>query len=169
MDVQMKPTLTLLIAGAAALLSAGAAAAQSATPALQSHMADVRPARAFSPIPRPTGVAAPATPTSPIRWTRRWRGPSSTQTLDSEVFATTAVDHKFGKRDDLTGSLGLLCGRQPEHTESGGAAAYGSDPHGRFVSQAQRRSRTRRQAESSLFQSRCRGRRCGPACCARSR
>jgi hypothetical protein len=26
-----------------------------------------------------------------------------------------------------------MCGLQPGHNDSGGAAAYGSDPHGRFV------------------------------------
>jgi hypothetical protein len=128
----MKPSPILLIAVAAAL-SAGAARAQMATPALQSHMADARPARAFSPIPRPAGVAAPATPDLADPLDPLAAPKLVAKSLDSEVFATTAVDHKFGKRDDLTGSLGLLCGRQPEHTENGGAAAYGSDPHGRFV------------------------------------
>ena len=136
MDATMKPSPILLIAAAAAL-SAGAAQAQSATqsamPALQSHLTDLSPGRAFSPIPRPAGVAAPATPDLADPLDPLARPKLVTQTLDSEVFATTAVDHKFGKRDDITGSLGLLCGRQPGHTESGGAAAFGSDPHGRFV------------------------------------
>jgi hypothetical protein len=128
----MKSTLILPIA-VAGLLSAGAAAAQSATPALQSHMTDARPARAFSPIPRPAGVAAPPTPDLADPLDPLAAPKLVTRSLDSEVFATTAVDRKFGKRDDLTGSLGLLCGRQPAHTENGSAAAYGSDPHGRFV------------------------------------
>ncbi len=53
--------------------------------------------------------------------------------LDSAVFAKTAVDHRFSSRDDITGSLGFLCGLQPGHGDSGGAAAYGIDPHGRFL------------------------------------
>jgi hypothetical protein len=134
----MKPSPILLIAIAAAL-TAGAAeaqtAAQTAAPAhLDLHMSNLsRAAVINAPVARPVGVAARATPDladplDPLAPTKL-----VAKTLDSEVFATTAVDHKFGKRDDITGSLGLLCGRQPEHTENGGAAAYGIDPHGRFV------------------------------------
>jgi hypothetical protein len=53
--------------------------------------------------------------------------------MESAVFARTAVDHRFSRRDDITGSVGFLCGLQPGHTEAGGAAAYGADPHGRFL------------------------------------
>jgi hypothetical protein len=53
--------------------------------------------------------------------------------MESAVFARTAVDHGFSRRDDITGSVGFLCGLQPGHNEGGGAAAFGSDPHGRFV------------------------------------
>lgn len=53
--------------------------------------------------------------------------------MQSAVFAKTAVEHRFSRRQDITGSLGFLCGLQPGHTESGGAGAYGTDPHGRFV------------------------------------
>lgn len=55
------------------------------------------------------------------------------KTLDSAVFAKTALETKLAGRSDLTGGLGFMCGLQPGHNESGGAAAYGSDPHGRFV------------------------------------
>jgi len=122
----------LPIAFAAALV-AGAAQAQTASP-LNLRAADFSNAPAASvPVARPVGVAAPATvdladPLDPLAAPRRVAG-----SLNSEVFATTAVARKFGKGDDVTGAFGLLCGRQPEHTESGGAAAYGSDPHGRFV------------------------------------
>jgi hypothetical protein len=53
--------------------------------------------------------------------------------MESAVFARTAVDRRFSRRDDITGSIGFLCGLQPGHTEAGGAAAYGGDPHGRFL------------------------------------
>jgi hypothetical protein len=55
------------------------------------------------------------------------------KTLESAVFAKTAIETKLAGRSDLTGGLGFLCGIQPGHNDSGGAAAYGSDPHGRFV------------------------------------
>jgi hypothetical protein len=53
--------------------------------------------------------------------------------VESVVFARTAVDHRFSRRDDITGSVGFLCGLQPGHNDAGSAAAFGSDPHGRFV------------------------------------
>jgi hypothetical protein len=53
--------------------------------------------------------------------------------MQNAVFARTAVDHRFAGRSDVTGSLGFLCGLQPGHGETGGDAAYGVDPHGRFV------------------------------------
>lgn len=54
-------------------------------------------------------------------------------TLSTAVFAKTALDHRFEGRSDLSGSIGFLCGLQPGHADSGAAAAYGVDPHGRFV------------------------------------
>jgi hypothetical protein len=54
-------------------------------------------------------------------------------TLSTAVFAKTALDHRFAERSDLSGSIGFLCGLQPGHGDSGAAAAYGVDPHGRFV------------------------------------
>ncbi len=44
--------------------------------------------------------------------------------------AKTAVDHRFA--DQLTGSLGFLCGLHGE-TYQGAAAMRGSDPDGRFL------------------------------------
>ena len=57
------------------------------------------------------------------------------QDLNSEVFAKTAVDRHFGANGPggATASAGFLCGLQPGHGDSGGSAAYGIDPHGRFV------------------------------------
>ena len=46
--------------------------------------------------------------------------------------ARTSVDHKLAS-DDLTGSLGFLCGLEPGAGKDGGAAARGYDPSGRFV------------------------------------
>ncbi|MDB5416889.1 MAG: hypothetical protein JWP50_308 [Phenylobacterium sp.] len=43
----------------------------------------------------------------------------------------TAIDGRFAAR--LDGSLGFLCGLQPKSVTDGAAAAYGVDPHGRFL------------------------------------
>jgi hypothetical protein len=133
--MKLSPILPMVLAAA---LGAGAAQAQTVPP-LNLRVLDFSQAplvatpRAATPLARPAGVAAKATPDLADPLDPLARPKLATNTLDSEIFATTAVDRKFGKRDDVTGSLGLLCGRQPEHTENGGAAAYGTDPHGRFV------------------------------------
>jgi len=44
----------------------------------------------------------------------------------------TAVDRRLAG-DDLTGSLGFLCGIQPGADRTGAAAARGVDPTGRFL------------------------------------
>jgi hypothetical protein len=90
-------------------------------------------AAAAAPVANPAGVPARAVPdlANPLDAMAPTR--LQTSTLDTAVFARTSVEHRFAKRDDLTGSFGFLCGLQPGHTESGVAAAYGSDPHGRFV------------------------------------
>ncbi|MDZ4369962.1 MAG: hypothetical protein U1C74_00880 [Phenylobacterium sp.] len=46
--------------------------------------------------------------------------------------AKTSVDRRLGD-DDMTGSLGFLCGIQPGADRGGAAAARGVDPHGRFL------------------------------------
>jgi hypothetical protein len=97
-------------------LSLRALAAAPATPV-------ARPADALA-----TAVPDLANPLDPMAPTRL-----QSKTLDTAVFARTAVERHFAKRDDLTGSFGFLCGLQPGHADSGAAAAYGSDPHGRFV------------------------------------
>jgi hypothetical protein len=113
----------------AALLLAGAANAQP----LDLRLPDRATAIAAAPLgtvgheaPRPAPDLA--NPLDPLAPTTRLATP-----LAGAVFAKTAIDHRFGRRDDLTGSLGFLCGLQPGHHDSGGAAAYGVDPHGRFV------------------------------------
>lgn len=56
-----------------------------------------------------------------------------TNTLESAVFAKTAIDRKLAGNQRITASAGLLCGLQPGHNDTGAGAAYGIDPHGRFV------------------------------------
>ncbi|MDB5453171.1 MAG: hypothetical protein JWO33_1749 [Caulobacteraceae bacterium] len=51
------------------------------------------------------------------------------QALRAAGLARTAVDRRFAS-DDLTGSLGFLCGIEPGFKENG---VTGSDPHGRFL------------------------------------
>jgi hypothetical protein len=116
---------TVLIALALAMLS-GAAAARP----LDLSLPDTAAPAAALPIPAQAARPMPdlANPLDPLA-----RPTLQTQTLDSAVFAKTAVETKLAGRSNLTGGLGFMCGLQPGHTESGGAAAYGSDPHGRFV------------------------------------
>jgi len=45
--------------------------------------------------------------------------------------ARTGVDKRLD--EETIGSLGFLCGRQPGPDLAGSAAAFGSDPHGRFL------------------------------------
>jgi len=45
--------------------------------------------------------------------------------------ARTSLDHAFDKAE--TGSVGFLCGLDERADAKGAMAAYGSDPHGRFV------------------------------------
>lgn len=52
--------------------------------------------------------------------------------LKAAGLAQTAIDHQFA-RDGLVGSAGFLCGLQPGQNDTGGAAAHGFDPQGRFV------------------------------------
>jgi uncharacterized membrane protein len=116
---------TALIALALTAL-AGAAAAQP----LDLRLPD--PATPAASLPVAPEAARPtpdiANPLDPIA-----RPTLQPQTLDSAVFAKTAVETKIAGRSNLTGGLGFMCGLQPGHNDSGGAAAYGSDPHGRFV------------------------------------
>jgi hypothetical protein len=138
----MKPSPILLLSLAAAL-AAGAAQAQAASqpdlrlPSLgPSDFAQPSAAGASAlaaPVARPVGVAASPTPdlADPLDPTARPK--LVVNPFSSEVFATTAVGHQFDRNDKVTGSLGFLCGRQPSHADEGGGAAYGVDPHGRFV------------------------------------
>ena len=47
--------------------------------------------------------------------------------------AKTSMESRFAESDDVTGSLGFLCGLQPGQKPTGAAAARGYDPNGRFL------------------------------------
>jgi len=121
------------IAAVAALALAALAGAASAQPldlrlpdSIESPVPMAALGKAGAPAPRPApDLANPLDPHAPTVL--------QANTLDTAVFAKTALDHRFGPRNDLSGSVGFLCGLQPGHGDSGAAAAYGIDPHGRFV------------------------------------
>ncbi|MBS0332101.1 MAG: hypothetical protein JSS35_04995 [Proteobacteria bacterium] len=137
MDYPLRPMLVagaLFMTGSVAVGMAGAAHAETA-PQLNLALPDFA---GVAPAPQAvvTAAGAPAKPTPDLA------DPLDPQTrpklvvnpLDSEVFAKTSVDHHFSKGDGgATASAGFLCGLQPGHATSGGVAAYGVDPHGRFV------------------------------------
>jgi len=99
----------------AAGLAAGSAAAQAIAPS-QALAQAVRPDLARSPI-----VALTLDPKS-----------AEAHALKRAGIARTAIDRRLSG-DDLTGSLGFLCGIQPGADRNGAAAARGVDPSGRFV------------------------------------
>jgi hypothetical protein len=113
----------------ACLAVASAAAAQTAPPL---RLSPYRPDVAAPSLPVKTAAARAtpdlANPLDPLAPTVL-----QSKTMDSAVFAKTAVDRRFSRSEDVTGSLGFLCGLQPGHTEAGAASAYGTDPHGRFL------------------------------------
>jgi hypothetical protein len=117
---------TALLAFASTLLAAGAATAQP----LDLRLADSAASSAvIIALPTPAkAVPDLADPLDPLA-----RPKLQPQAVDSAIFARTAVDAKVAGREGLTASAGFLCGLQPGHYDSGGAAAYGVDPHGRFV------------------------------------
>jgi hypothetical protein len=127
--MRRRPAVTIALAAAA--LAAGLAGVARAQP-LDLRVPDrgQAPAAPLGTIGARTARPAPdlANPLDP-------QAPTVIQTgaMDSVVFAKTAIDHRFASRQDVTGSLGFLCGLKPGHNEEGGAAAYGVDPHGRFV------------------------------------
>jgi hypothetical protein len=116
---------TALLAFTAALLAAGAASAQPLNLSLpDTAAAPAAMLKIGADLPR--AVPDLADPLDPLA-----RPKLQPQALDSAVFAKTAVDAKVA--GGLKASAGLLCGLQPDHNTSGGGAAYGVDPHGRFV------------------------------------
>jgi hypothetical protein len=76
------------------------------------------------------GAAAAATPPLDLS---RLRSPYAAEArLSDQGLARTAVERKLDG-DRSSAAVGFLCGRQPDPVTSGGAAAYGVDPHGRFI------------------------------------
>ena len=109
----------------AAVLAATAAGAQPLvlSPYRPSVASTAFPVKVAGPMVRPTpDLANPLDALAPTTF--------QADPLQSVVFAKTAVEHRFSRREDITGSLGFLCGLQPGQS---GAGAFGSDPHGRFV------------------------------------
>ena len=123
------------ISGLVLALASGGGAHAQAYPVLD--LTPQRPAevgRVDAPLPvkpepeaaRPApDLADPADPLAPTHLVAK--------PMADAVFAKTAIDHRFSRSDDVTGSLGFLCGLLPGHAAAGGAAAFGQDPHGRFV------------------------------------
>ena len=52
--------------------------------------------------------------------------------LRAAGLARTSFDQRFGRKDTVA-SFGFLCGLHPNLDTSGGANAYGNDPHGRLL------------------------------------
>lgn len=126
--MRCKPCLIALAAGLSATAIAGVASAQPLDLRL-SERAEAAPSAAIklaSPAARPApDLANPLDPLAPTTL--------QPQALETAVFAKTALNHRFARREDLTGSVGFLCGLQPGHAVGGADGAYGVDPHGRFV------------------------------------
>jgi hypothetical protein len=102
------------LACVAILAAASGAHAGSPTPSLDALNAAVRPA-----------LAAPAAPSQmSVRPAER--------TFQRVTMLKTAIDRRLTS-DGLTGSLGLLCGRQPNRDISGGAGAFDKDAEGKFM------------------------------------
>jgi hypothetical protein len=94
---------------------AGGAHAASPSPSLAALNAAVRPGLASAP---PETVALPP--------------PAAERGFSRITMLKTAIDRRL-TADGLTGSLGLLCGRQPSRDISGGAGAFDQDREGKFV------------------------------------
>jgi hypothetical protein len=82
--------------------------------------------------PQPlTGLRTPITLfATPVAATDA-RPASDSSALTAAVLPNRSIDRRFAPA--ATGSLGFLCGRQPGQQDYGSAAAFGSDPHGRFL------------------------------------
>ena len=135
MDHPFRPMLiagALFMAASVAVGFAGAARAETAPP-LNLNLPQFDGAAPQGVV---TVAGAPAKPTPDVAdpLDPQARPKLVVDPLNSEVFAKTSVDHHFSKGDGgATASAGFLCGLQPGHATSGGVAAYGVDPHGRFV------------------------------------
>lgn len=83
-------------------------------------------AQALADAVRPSGAAGPTVALSMPQ------KDAEAYALRRAGIARTAVDRALSG-DDVTGSLGFLCGIQQGATRSGIAAARGADPNGRFL------------------------------------
>jgi len=81
----------------------------------------------------PAGVAQGlATAPRPVLDLSRIASPYAPREPRAAGVARTSFDRSFNDRRGGL-SAGFLCGRQPAAVTSGGAAAYGVDPQGRFL------------------------------------
>jgi hypothetical protein len=121
--------MKVALIGLAAALAAGAAQAQTLDLSRPQLARAPAPALAVT-LPGAPARAVPdlANPLDPVA-----RPVLQPGAMESAVFAKTAIDHRFAGKSDVSGSMGFLCGLQPGHNERGGEAAYGVDPHGRFL------------------------------------
>ncbi len=107
------------------------------TPLILMTLFAVAPAALAQPVPKPAArpqvEAAP--PTVNLNDPRLFLAPRDAEAyaLRRAGIARTSVDRRFAQDDELTGSLGFLCGLQPGAERSGAAAARGHDPSGRFL------------------------------------
>ncbi|HEY3950655.1 hypothetical protein [Phenylobacterium sp.] len=135
MDHPFRPMMiagALFLAASVAVGMAGAARAETA-PRLDLSLPGFTGQAPQAPV---TLAGAPAKPTPDIAdpLAPQARPKLVVDPLSDAVFAKTSVDRHFGKSESgLTASAGFLCGRQQGGGDTGGAAAYGVDPHGRFV------------------------------------
>lgn len=104
-----------LATGVGLALVAGTAAAEPLSPS-QALAQAVRPDLARAPVVRLSIDPADA----------------QSHALRRAGIARTAIDRRLSG-EDVTGSLGFLCGIQPGADRNGAAAARGVDPTGRFV------------------------------------
>jgi len=112
----------LLLVAATALAAVAACAAQADTPA------DALRAAVMAPKPM---MSRPGD--APNAKVTLAQSDVEAYTLRRAGIAKTSMERRFAEADDVTGSLGFLCGLQPGQKPSGAAAARGYDPNGRFL------------------------------------
>lgn len=86
---------------------------------------------AVGPSAAAQGLATPPTPHAVLDLSRL-ASPYAPRDSRAPGVARTSLDRSFGARNGGL-SAGFICGMQPAAVTSGGAAAYGVDPHGRFL------------------------------------
>jgi len=111
---------TVVFAFAAALAAAGAARADTAADALRAAVMAPK-AQISRPGDAPNAKITLAAPYA------------EAYALRVAGIAKTSMESRFTESDDVTGSLGFLCGLQPGQKPTGAAAARGYDPNGRFL------------------------------------